>query len=100
MTTTAEIVTFRLLPGHDADTCAKAAADMDAFFADVGGMIRRALSVDANGLWTDHILWTSMQAAEHAAAQVMSPPDAAPFMTMIDPGSVQMRHATVHMQME
>ncbi|APX11735.1 hypothetical protein [Tateyamaria omphalii] len=100
MTTTAEIVTFRLLPGADATAFAKAAADMEPFLQETGGMICRHLSVDEDGLWTDHILWTSPEAAKKAAASVMEHPAAQPCMAMIDGPSAQMRHAQVHLQQE
>ncbi|KIC49207.1 hypothetical protein [Tateyamaria sp. ANG-S1] len=100
MTTTAEIVTFRLLPGSDPHAFAKAAADMEPFLQETGGMISRHLSVDDDGLWTDHILWTSLEAAKSAAAQIRQHPAAEPFVKMIDGPSASMRHAQVHLQQE
>ncbi|MEX0370612.1 MAG: hypothetical protein AB3N09_08275 [Tateyamaria sp.] len=100
MTKTAEIVTFRLLPGSDAQAFAKAAAEMEPFLKETGGMIRRDLSVDEDGLWTDHIIWTSLEVAKKAAAEVMQHPSAQPCMAMIDGPSAQMRHAQVHLQQE
>ncbi|MEL7262342.1 MAG: hypothetical protein AAGK69_13250 [Pseudomonadota bacterium] len=100
MTLTAEIVTFRLIDGTDPATFAKAAAGMEPFLHATGGMIRRDLSVDADGLWTDHILWTSEAAAKTAAAAIMQAPAAAPFVAMIDGPTAMMRHATVHLQQE
>ena len=100
MTTTAEIVTFRLLPGADPQAFAKAAADMEPFLQETGGMISRHLSVDDDGLWTDHILWTSLEMAKKAAAEVMQHPSAQPCMAMIDGPTAQMRHARVHLQQE
>ena len=100
MTTTAEIVTFRLAEGTDPSEFTKAAAAMEPFLKDTGAVIRRDLSVDKNGLWTDHILWTSAEAASAAAARIMQEPVAAPFMSMIDASSAQMRHASVRMQSE
>ena len=100
MTITAEIVTFRLNEGSDPQAFAKAAGDMEPFLKESGGMIRRTLSVDDDGLWTDHILWTSMDAAKAAAAKIMAHPAAGPFVAMIDGPSAKMRHAAVHLQQE
>ena len=96
----AEIVTFRVTDGTSTADVAQAAAGMQPFLAAQGGMIRRALSVDADGLWTDHIIWTSMEAAQSAAAVVMEAPEAGPFMSLIVPESVSMRHAEVHLTQE
>ena len=100
MTQTAEIVTFCLTDGHTPDALAKAAAAMEPFLRAAEGFIRRDLSVDDAGLWTDHILWTDAAAAKAAAAAIMDAPAAGPFMAMIDGHSAVMRHATVHLQQE
>ncbi|MEL7100446.1 MAG: hypothetical protein AAGM84_16600 [Pseudomonadota bacterium] len=96
----AEIVTFRVTDGTSASQVAQAAASMQPFLKAQGGMIRRSLSVDADGLWTDHIIWTSMEAAQTAAASVMEAPEVVPFMSLIVPESVAMRHAAVHLAQE
>lgn len=96
----AEIVTFRLQDHADPAEFAKAADGMTPLLADTGAVLTRTLSRDANGLWTDYILWTSMAAAEAAASELPSRPEAAPFMSMIDPATVSMRHATVLFQQE
>ena len=93
--TVAEIVTFRLTEGADASAFAQAAGGMSPFLRSTGAVLSRTLSVDEDGLWTDYIVWTSMQEAKAAAAEVMKEPGAAPFMQMIDPASVNMRHATI-----
>ena len=100
MTTTAEIVTFRLLPQADPVAFARAAADLEPVLKQTGGMIRRTLSVDADGLWTDHILWTSRHVARTAAAEIMGHPAAGPFMAMIGAPTAQTRHAQVPLQQE
>ncbi|MFL4470868.1 hypothetical protein ACERZ8_13605 [Tateyamaria armeniaca] len=97
MTTTAEIVTFRLKAGSDPQAFAKAAQDMMPFLQGTGDMIARTLSCDEGGLWTDHITWTSRAAADAAAKEMFKRPEAAPFMALIDPEGMDMRHATVHL---
>ena len=100
MTTTAEIVTFRLKPGAKTAAFAKAALDMMPFLHGTGDMIARTLSRDETGLWTDHITWTSRKAADAAAQAMFKRPEAAPFMALIDPDGMDMRHATVHLTPE
>ena len=95
----AEIVTFRLTDGADTAAFAKAADRMTPFLKDTGAVLSRILSVDEDGLWTDHITWTSMQAALAAAQDMMQQPEAAPFMQMIAPETVQMRHAPIRFSM-
>ena len=63
-------------------------------------MLSRTLSRDDSGLWTDHVLWTSRSAAEAAAAALMQDPVAQPFLAMIAPDGLTLRHAAVHLQTE
>ncbi|MEO0402083.1 MAG: hypothetical protein AAF214_06880 [Pseudomonadota bacterium] len=100
MTTTAEIVTFRLKPDADAAAFTQAAQAMLPFLQGTGDMIARTLSCDADGLWTDHITWTSRAAADAAAKAMFKRPEAGPFMALIDPDGMEMRHATVHLSPE
>ena len=79
----------------DATAFADAAGEMTPFLRNTGAVLSRTLSVDEVGLWTDHITWTSMKAATSAAEAMMQQPEAAPFMQMIAPDTVQMRHAPI-----
>ena len=94
-TTIAEIVTFRLLEGSDPATFVRAAAALDPVLQATGHVLSRTLSSDDDGVWTDHILWTSLDVAQETAGRLMADPVAAPMMQMIDPAHVQMRHARV-----
>ncbi|MEO0379438.1 MAG: hypothetical protein AAF252_04160 [Pseudomonadota bacterium] len=96
----AEIVTFRLVEGTDTAEFLAAANDMGPYLQSTGAMVKRTLSVDEVGLWTDHILWTSRLAAEAAAAAMFERPEAQPFMAMIDPNGMDMRHARIALQQE
>ncbi|MEQ3707814.1 hypothetical protein [Tateyamaria sp.] len=96
----AEVVTFRLIEGTDPATFVAAADDMGPFLRGTGAMVKRTLSVDDTGLWTDHITWTSLDAAKAAAAQMFEQPEAQPFMAMISPEGVDMRHAPIQLQQE
>ena len=91
----AEIVTFRLVPGAAPEDLARAAEGMTPFLEATGAVLSRTLSVDPDGVWTDHITWTGMEAAQDAAARMMQDPAAGPFMALIDPDSISMRHARV-----
>ncbi|MEM6891503.1 MAG: hypothetical protein AAF636_25775 [Pseudomonadota bacterium] len=94
--TVAEIVTFRLKPDVNPDEFSAAAHAMTPFLRSTGAMLSRSLSADQNGLWTDHITWTTMKAAQEAAKAMFEQPEAGPFMGMIDPADMVMRHA--HLQ--
>ncbi len=98
--TVAEFVTFRLNAGVSDQSFLAAAAQTRTFLDSSGGMIRRSLTKDVSGMWTDHILWISMDIAKSTAEIAMQHPDFAPMMSMIDPGSVELRHAPVLMQMD
>lgn len=90
-----EIVTFRLVADADAAVFRQAAAQTDAVLARNPAYGARVLTRDSDGLWTDIIHWSSMAAAETAAAGMMEDAGFAPFLAMIDPASVRMRHAGV-----
>jgi hypothetical protein len=98
--TVAEFVTFRLNAGVSDQSFLEAAAQTRTFLNDSGGMIRRSLTKDGDGLWTDYILWASMDIAKSTAEIAMQHPDFAPMMSMIDVGSVELRHDPVLLQMD
>ncbi len=64
------------------------------------GFISRKLSKDADGIWTDYILWQSMGDAMNAAKTVVNEPAFAPFGSAIDLETLVMRHQTVLWQMQ
>ena len=99
-TPTLEIVTFRLSDGVDEATFVDAAKDTEAWLESTGAVVARSLSVDDTGLWTDAVTWTSKAAALKAAEEAMTQPAFAPFMALIDPDSVNMRHASILWQMD
>jgi hypothetical protein len=93
----AEIVTFRIKPDADAHAFVARASDMMPILQEKAAFRRRALSRDDTGLWTDHLEWRSLPEALDAARQMMEHPTAAPFLALIDPDSVTMRHAKLHL---
>ncbi|MEO0863492.1 MAG: hypothetical protein AAFY39_02685 [Pseudomonadota bacterium] len=100
MTTTAEIVTFRLNSGATHIQFLDAMQQMQPLVDRHGGMLGRTLSCDNEGVWTDHVLWESLDAAQALAAAFMTAPETEAARALIDPNTVQMRHAAVHLQQE
>lgn len=98
--TVAEIVTFQLNDGVDVETFEYAAAHTAPVIRANGGCLARHLTCDADGLWTDIVIWKDMETAENAAETVVNDPAFAPFGAMIDPTSVSMRHAEIVWQMD
>ena len=99
-TPVAELVTYRLKDGVSPAEHVDAAKATRAFLIDTGAVLSRSLSVDENGVWTDHILWTSQTAAKAAEEQAMQRPEFGAFFAGMDESSITMRHAPVLMQME
>ena len=95
-----EIVTFRTVDGTDTEQFLNAARATEAMLRERGALVRRFLTVDEDGLWTDVIEWTSMEEALAAAEVVLKHPDFAPFGSMIDGGTVHLRHAPILWRME
>lgn len=91
----AEIVTFRLVPGTDEAAFLSAAQGTEAPVASQPGFLRRSLSRDADGLWTDYVEWRDMASAEAAARAVMAMPEFGAFAAAIDPKGMTLRHAPV-----
>lgn len=96
----AEIVTYTVKEGIKTEELLQAARKTEAFLRDTGAVLSRQLSRDESGLWTDYILWTSLEAAKATEAQAMERPEFATFFAMMAEGSAQLRHAPVLMQMD
>ncbi|MEY3307096.1 MAG: hypothetical protein RLZZ413_1134 [Pseudomonadota bacterium] len=76
--TVAEIVTFRLLSGTDEARFLADARATDRTVALQPGFLRRSLSRDDTGLWTDYIEWADLASAKVAAEAVMRLPELPP----------------------
>ena len=94
----AEIVTFRLRPGTDEARFLADARATDRPVAAQPGFLRRSLSRDDTGLWTDYVEWTDLASATAAAQAVMGLPEFGPFIAAIDPDGMVMRHAPILLQ--
>jgi hypothetical protein len=95
----AEIVTFRLMPGTKEAAFLSAAKATAAPLANQPGFLRRSLGRDETGLWTDYVEWADMPSAESAAQAVLQLPEVAPFLSAIDPNTMEMSHRTILWQM-
>ena len=91
----AEIVTFRLLSGTDETAFLAAASATRTPVAAQPGFLRRSLSRDESGLWTDYVEWVDLPSALAAADAVIALPEFAPFSAAIDPDGLVMRHAPI-----
>lgn len=92
MTRTLETVTFRLAEKTDRQGFLDAAEAVSAWVRTQPGFEYRVLVEDEAGTWTDHVFWSSLEAAKSAAKAIMAADVAKPFMAMIDPNSAAMTH--------
>lgn len=97
MSTVLESVTFRLAPGASSSAFSQASEATFAWVRQQPGFVHRVLSCSDDGQWSDHVHWSSMAEAMSASDRFMQSFCESPFMTMIDPATVQMQHTVVHM---
>ena len=93
--TTAEIVEFRLAEGITDEQFLASAQPTTAYLCSTGAFVRRSLSQDETGLWTDYVEWTSQDEAQAAAEAAMQREDMMPFMIAIDPETISLRYAAI-----
>lgn len=96
----AEIVRFRLNDGVTDAGFLDATRRMQPVVEAAPGYVSRRLSKNADGSWTDYVVWTDLANAQSAATTIFENPEAEAFGKAIDPASVDMRHETILMQME
>ena len=95
-----EIVTYKLKPDTDIAAYMDAARATETFLQSTGAVIRRALTVDADGIWTDVIEWRSLSQAKAAEAEAMQRPEFGIFFSSIDDSTVSLRHADIVWRMD
>jgi antibiotic biosynthesis monooxygenase (ABM) superfamily enzyme len=95
-----ELVTFRLNPGTDRATFLAAAKRTEATIRRQPGFLARMLAEGEDGTWADIVTWASHDTALAAAKAVMSDPDFAPFVAMIDGPSVKMSHSALALRLD
>ena len=93
--TTAEIVEFRLVGGATQEQFLASAQATTEYLCETEGFVRRSLSRDETGLWTDYVEWTSAELAKMAAEAAMQREDMMPFMMAIDPETISLRYADI-----
>ncbi len=95
----AETVTFELaeqVSSADFITHIKAT---EGFVRNCPGFVFRRLSCGDDGRWTDTVIWADMETAQAAAKAFEAQPFLPALMATMKPGSVQMRHETIHWTM-
>lgn len=96
----AEIITYRLNQGVRPEAYLQAARATVPFLNSTGAVVSRNLSRDADGLWTEHVVWTSQDAARAAEAEAMQRPEFAAFFAMVNESTMVMRFAPILLQMD
>jgi len=92
---TAEIVEFRLAAGTTEEQFLASARSTMGYLCEADGFVRRSLSQDETGLWTDYVEWTSIESAQMAAEAAMQREDMMPFMMAIDAETISFRYANI-----
>lgn len=94
-TTVFEIAWFKLKPGTENSTMLKAAQHVqDHFLPKFDGRIYRELmQQDGGEYWIDSIHWRALGDFEKAAAEILTDPNGAPIMELIDLSSMAWFHA-------
>jgi hypothetical protein len=95
-----EVVTFRLAATATEAAFLTAAEATAAPLRRQPGFVARSLTRGEDGTWTDLVTWTSLSAAHAAAQAMMADPAFGPFVALIDPASMQMRHDTILWRMD
>lgn len=98
MSTVLETVTFRLAPQASQQHFISASQPTMDWVRQQPGFVYRTLSCDDQGVWSDHVLWQTLDQAQAASDAFMGVFANSEFMALIDPGSVQMQHLTVRAQ--
>ncbi|THD82919.1 hypothetical protein E7811_12270 [Aliigemmobacter aestuarii] len=97
--TVLELVTFRLIHSTDPEDFLAVAEATRPLVAAQPGFRNRSLGRDETGVWVDLVEWDSLTAARSAAQAMREAPAFAPFMAMIAPASLAMRHLPVALAM-
>ncbi len=96
---TMEVVVFRLIDGSNEDDFLEKARNTEPVVRSCPGFLSRRLFRSADGTWTDIVEWASLADAKKAAEVVVHNAAFAPFMSLIDPASVQFRHDSLMFRM-
>jgi hypothetical protein len=92
-----EIVSFGALAGVSSAQMLDAARDVMAWLHTQPGFLGRKLAQTETG-WIDIVTWASLPDAQAAANAFTSNPAAQAFGALIDPATIDMRHANLLQQ--
>ncbi len=90
-----EHVRFRLAVGAERDAFLAASKGLHGWLKSTGAVVQRTLTQQADGEWNDIVMWTSLEAAQQAAKDIESVPQAGAFMNLIDPTTIVLTHSTI-----
>jgi hypothetical protein len=90
-----EIVTFKLANGVTEDAFIKAGEAAVSFMKTRKGFVSRRLSRSADGTYTDHVTWATIEDAKQSMDASMKEPTLGPFIQSIDPASMKIEHQTL-----
>ncbi|MEL6929544.1 MAG: hypothetical protein AAFO95_13025 [Cyanobacteria bacterium J06600_6] len=91
---TLELVTFKSTSGTSDATIIDRALKLTPILATMPGFIDRHFAGE-NGEWIDAVIWDNLENARSAAKAVLKIPEAAPFFSLIDRETINLRHATI-----
>lgn len=89
-----EVVEFSAVPGVTTEALVSAAQEAGVFLARQPGFIRRQLAQRTDGGWIDIVEWSSLEAAQAAAAAFPTAQEVLSFMTKVAAG-VRMSHGVI-----
>jgi hypothetical protein len=92
---TIEFVSFRLRENASVEAFLQESEKVTAWCSALPGFVNRRMSVDGKGGWIDHVEWESAEQAQAATAAFAKTLEIGPFMAMIDPASVDLRHLSL-----
>ncbi|WP_460274555.1 hypothetical protein [Celeribacter sp. ULVN23_4] len=87
-----ETVTFRLKDGVSRSDLHARADALEAYFLSCPGYLGRVLFEQADGRWVDQISWADEASMNACDAGFRDHPAAAPYMALVEEGSVAMHH--------
>lgn len=90
-----ELVTFRTATGVENEVLLERARGIDPVLRTMPGFVERRLAQAPDGSWIDALVWTSLEDAEAAAASIGLRPEGQAFFEVIDPSSIDLRHAPI-----
>lgn len=95
MSTTVEMVNFKLVEKYSESDFLRANKTVEAWVKQQPGFISRHLCLGGDGIWTDIVVWATSASAKAAADQFVQVLADSDFMRAIDFQTAQMAHKLV-----